>query len=240
MWLQVRSYVIVSISSILVTLIGMMIWNHHQLASLKDINEQLKKDRIAIVDELNTNQIQLNKDIAEKNILQIKFNNSEKELSKAKILIASLKPIQVVAKEDTPKEVQDKITNLYQDSSTTFASNRFSIFAPTTYSMLLDAENWKINGPIINTNLGVYKSGWEKANLDLDNCRNLSNQKDLEIKDRTDREVLHLKLINNDGKQITNLNQQLKVEKESATLKFIQGLFAGAAAYYAQDKLRKK
>ena len=66
MWLQVRSYVIVSISSILVTLIGMMIWNHHQLASLKDINEQLKKDRIAIVDELNTNQIQLNKDIAEK------------------------------------------------------------------------------------------------------------------------------------------------------------------------------
>ncbi len=240
LWLQFKNYIIVSAVSVLVTLVSMMMWNHHQLKSLENINEGLKKDKIVIVDQLTSNQNLLNRDIEEKNKLTLKFEESEKELEKAKKVIASLKQVQPVEREETPKEVQDKIAVLYQDSSTTFANDRFSIFAPTTYSMLQDAENWKVNGPILTTNIMGYKSGWEKANLDLDNCRNLSNQKDVEIQDRVSREVLHLKLVDNGEKQINNLNKELKVEKKSATLKFIEGLFAGAAAYYAQDKLRKK
>ena len=165
-------------------------------------------------------------DKTKEKILQDKLILSNANLAKANVLIASIHNTEVIPTLHESPEAIAKIKDLYQDGS-------------TTYTMLSDAENWKINGPILTDSVGKYKIGWDVANASNEDLKQLVLQDQVTINDHQIKEVVLSNLNNTKDKQLVNVNQMLKIEGNNVKIKAVEGFLSGIFLYYLRDKIRK-
>ena len=106
--------------------------------------------------------------------------------------------------------------------------------------MVYDAEQWKVNGPILTDNLNKslalnseYKIGIDVRDKTIEHDTKLIGtlEESGKVKDQ---------LNENKDKQNANLTRQLNREQKSGKMKAICGFIGGLVVYYVQDKLRKK
>lgn len=178
-------------------------------------------------------------DKTKEKILQDKLILSNANLAKANVLIASIHNTEVIPTLHESPEAIAKIKDLYQDGSTTYQGVRFQILDTTTYTMLSDAENWKINGPILTDSVGKYKIGWDVANASNEDLKQLVLQDQVTINDHQIKEVVLSNLNNTKDKQLVNVNQMLKIEGNNVKIKAVEGFLSGIFLYYLRDKIRK-
>jgi len=236
---NIKYYLITILATFLVTLTGMYLWNKDKIIKLTDQVARLEVQNEEITQQLNVNAIQLKKDTDTAEKLKTQLVKSDKDLESAKITIASLQHVQPVAPINNDQEAIAKITDLYHDATTTFQDGRFRIMAPTTYLILGDAENWKVNAPILEDNLKEYRAGWDSALISLKSRDDLIAQKDIVIDDYKQRDVIHEDLHKNDKEQVVKLNSMLKSSESNGTIKAIGGFLTGITLYYLKDKLGK-
>jgi len=236
---SLKYYLITILVTFLVTVTGIYLWNKDKIITLTDQVARLEVQNEEMTQQLNVNAIQLKKDSDTEQKLQAKLVKSDKNLEEAKTTIASLQHVQPIAPINNDQVAIAKIAELYHDATTTFQDGRFRIMEPTTYLILGDAENWKVNAPILEDNLKEYRAGWDSALVSLKDRDNLIVQKDVVIEDYKQRVVIHEDLHKNDQEQVTKLNSMLKSSESNGTIKAIGGFFTGITLYYLKDKLGK-
>ena len=184
-------------------------------------NEQRFEKQIAKLDE----NIKYLKDVRATDLQTIK--ESGEKIAKLENDVKNAKKPVVINQPKDDQEVIVKITTLYNDPTTKVNDSEFLIKKNTTYGMIYDAEQWKVNGPILKENLNLVtnlvteqKFGIEVRDQALENDTKLLAAKDEKDKVKDD-------LLKNRNDAVININKQLNLSQKSGKMKYIGGVISG-------------
>jgi septal ring factor EnvC (AmiA/AmiB activator) len=190
-----------------------------QIASLNENIKTLKESRQIDLDTIKTSNEKITK--------------LEKEVKEAK------KPV-IINQPKDDKEVVLKITTLYNDPSTQVTNNEFLIKKNTTYGMIYDAEQWKVNGPILQNNLNLVTNLVTEQKFGIE-VRDKTIEKDNKMFDILEqRDKVKDKLLETKDKANDNITKQLKTSQKSGKIKFAIGVVSGILLNYVKDKALKR
>lgn len=168
------------------------------------------------------------------------IKESSKKIAKLEIDVKNAKKPVVINQPKDDQEVIVKITTLYNDPTTKVNDSEFLIKKNTTYGMIYDAEQWKVNGPILKENLNLVTNlvTEQKFGLEIRDKALEDDAKLLAVKDEKDK--VKDDLLKNRNDAVVNINKQLKLSQKSGKMKYIGGIISGLALYYIKDKISKR
>lgn len=168
------------------------------------------------------------------------IKESSKKIAKLEIDVKNAKKPVVINQPKDDQEVIVKITTLYNDPTTKVNDSEFLIKKNTTYGMIYDAEQWKVNGPILKENLNLVTNlvTEQKFGLEIRDKALEDDAKLLAVKDEKDK--VKDDLLKNRNDAVVNINKQLKLSQKSGKMKYIGGVISGLALYYIKDKISKR
>lgn len=239
---KLKEYGIVALISIVSTVaIYTYILNNQ-----KSRNEKLITDlqgQIQILDRLSKEQADKNKVMQDTvNKLEVSVEVAHKNTSDAIAVLEKLQKPVTIQPTNSVEEVRVAIQTNYNDNNVDYneQSQKFGIFKSTTFNLVTDAIQWKVNGPILNTRLNATENALQVSQSE----NNVKDRLIISQKDLIGGLNNSLTLCNESGKDkdkvITLYERNLKVESMNGNIKFIVGTAVGAGTYYIVDKLRKK
>lgn len=186
-----------------------------------------KQNKELLADIYNKNK-QVDED--KKEIEKLKTVNSadEKKLASTLIELRNLKNEVIVEKSKTQEELIAKVKTLYnsEDISVIDISN-VKVSEQLMSNIVFDAENWKTNGEIISTK---YKKCEQALNesLNLNTIKDkIIFKQDEVIKLRDNQLSKYVIVVDNQNKEIKDLNKNLKTEKVNGNIKLVCGALGG-------------
>lgn len=230
------------IATIIVVTYGAIygIYITQKIKKLETENQQIK-----IQKEVLNSEIKLQKKMIEEDRVRIgkaekNVEEKDKKINDLLKQVDALEKIKDVELSKTPEEVKSKIYKWYGDATVEFTSDyKFSFIPSTTYSLVRDAENWLVNGPVLTYNNKVLtesnfalRDGIDARNVLIDEYKTANFNKDILIVKYENKD----KLSNN---QIKNLEEQLTLKSHTTIYKVVGSFLAGAVTYYVIDRIRK-
>jgi predicted RNase H-like nuclease (RuvC/YqgF family) len=211
-----------------------------KIEKLENENQQIK-----IQKEVLNSEIKLQKKMIEEDRVRISkaeknVEEKDKKINDLLKQVDALEKIKDVELSKTPEEVKSKIYKWYGDATVEFTSDyKFSFIPSTTYSLVRDAENWLINGPILTYNNKILtesnlalRDGIDARNVLIDEYKTTNLNKDALIVKYESKDKLS-------SDQIKNLEKQLTLKSHTTIYKVVGSFLAGAVTYYVIDRIRK-
>jgi hypothetical protein len=242
MFNQIKSYLITVAVSIVATIsIYTYILNNQKDQNKEQITQL--KGQIQVLDKLAKDQAEQNKNMqVAVNQLTTAVNEAHVNTTNALAMIDKLKKPVVIDPVDSIEEVKTAITEHYNDNSVVFdaPAQRFTIIKSTTFALVDDAIEWKVNGLILKDRLSATTNALDLSQKENETKDQLLGKQDNLIKGLYRSVDLCNESKSDQTKIITLLEKDLKMESMNGKIKFIVGVGVGAGTYYIIDRFRKR
>jgi hypothetical protein len=242
MFNQIKSYLItVTVSVVATVSIYTHILNNQKNQNKEQITQL--KGQIQVLDKLAKDQAEQNKNMQVAiNQLTTAVNEAHVNTTNALAMIDKLKKPVVINPVDSIEEVKTAIAEHYDDNSVVFdaPTQRFTIIKSTTFALVDDAIEWKVNGPILKDTLSATTNALDLSQKENGIKDQLLGKQDNLIKGLYKSVDLCNESKSDQTKIITLLEKDLKTESMNGKIKFIVGVGVGAGTYYIIDRLRKR
>jgi hypothetical protein len=242
MFNQIKSYLITIAVSIVATISVYTYILNNQKDRNKEQITQLK-GQIQVLDKLAKDQAEQNKNMqVAVNQLTTAVNEAHVNTTNALVMIDRLKKPVVIDPVDSIEEVKTAIAEHYNDNSVVFdaPAQRFTIIKSTTFALVDDAIEWKVNGPILKDRLFATTNALDLSQKENETKDQLLGKQDNLIKGLYKSVDLCNESKSDQTKIITLLEKDLKIESMNGKIKFVIGVGVGAGTYYIIDRLRKR
>lgn len=242
MFQQIKSYLITAAVSIVATVgIYTYILNNQSSRYEKEVAEL--KGQIQVLDKLSKDQAEQNKTMqVAVTQLTVTVADAHKNTVDALALLDKMKKPIVLDPIDSIEEVKTAIAEHYNDNGVTFdaLTQRFGIIKSTTFNLVDDAIEWKVNGPILKDRLFATTNTLELSQKENKTKDQLIGKQDDLIKGLYKSVDLCNESKNDQSKIITLLEKDLKIKSMNGKIKFVIGVGVGAGTYYIIDRLKKR
>jgi hypothetical protein len=242
MFNQIKSYLITFAVSVVATVsVYTYILNNQKNRNEEQIAQL--KGQIQVLDKLAKDQAEQNKNMQVAiNQLTTAVNEAHVNTTNALAMIDKLKKPVVIDPVDSIEEVKTAITEHYNDNSVVFdtPAQRFTIIKSTTFALVDDAIEWKVNGPILKDRLFATTNALDLSQKENGTKDQLLGKQDNLIKGLYKSVDLCNESKSGQAKIITLLEKDLKTESMNGKIKFIVGVGVGAGTYYIIDRLQKR
>jgi regulator of replication initiation timing len=242
MFNQIKSYLItVAVSVVATVSIYTYILNNQKNRNEEQITQL--KGQIQVLDKLAKDQAEQNKNMqVVVNQLTMAVNEAHVNTTNALAMIDKLKKPVVIDSVDSIEEVKTVIAEHYNDNSVVFdtPAQRFTIIKSTTFALVDDAIEWKVNGPILKDRLFATTNALDLSQKENETKDQLLDKQDNLIKGLYKSIDLCNESKSGQTKIITLLEKDLKIESINGKIKFVIGVGIGAGTYYIIDRLQKR
>jgi hypothetical protein len=242
MFNQIKSYLITVAVSVVATVSIYTYILNNQKNRNEEQTAQLK-GQIQVLDKLAKDQAEQNKNMQVAiNQLTTAVNEAHVNTTNALAMIDKLKKPVVIDPVDSIEEVKTAIAEHYNDNSVVFdaPAQRFTIIKSTTFALVDDAIEWKVNGLILKDRLSATTNALDLSQKENGTKDQLLGKQDNLIKGLYKSVDLCNESKNGQTKIITLLEKDLKMESMNGKIKFVIGVGVGAGTYYIIDRLRKR
>ena len=167
-------------------------------------------------------------------------NDAASVTNNALALLAKLQQPVTIPQVKDIEDVKSSIAKNYGDPTVTFNDTNFSIAKFTTFHLVDDAVQWKVNGPILQSDLAGTKTALD-ASLNQNKADSAVMQNQTLLITGINKSLDLCNQENNDkDKQIDLFKRDLKIESMSGNIKLVFGVTVGAGSYYIYDHFIKR